>query len=76
MAATAAVVKGEGKPNDLLERIAADPAFGLTLSQLQEVMDARLYIGRCPNQVVEFIQEQVLPRLSGAAQGPIGQIRV
>ena len=74
--AAAAVVKGEGKPNDLLERIAADPAFGLTLSQLQEVMDARLYIGRCPNQVVEFIQEQVLPRLSGAAQGPIGQIRV
>ena len=74
--AAAAVIKGEGKPNDLLERIAADPAFGLTLSQLQEVMDARLYIGRCPNQVVEFIQEQVLPRLSGAAQGPIGQIRV
>ena len=48
----------------------------LSLPNLQEVMDARLYIGRCPNQVVEFIQEQVLPRLSGAAQGPIGQIRV
>ena len=74
--AAATVVKGEGKPNDLLERIAGDPAFGLTLSQLEKVMDARLYIGRCPNQVVEFIKEQVMPRLSGAAKGPIGQIRV
>ena len=74
--AAAAVMKNEGKPNDLLARIAGDPAFGLTLSELESVMDARLYTGRCANQVVEFIQEHVLPRLSGAAQGPIGQIRV
>ena len=53
-----------------------DPWFGRTWYQLQEVMDARLYVGRCASQVWEFIQERGLPSVSGAAQGPIGHSRV
>lgn len=44
-----------GKPNDLIDRIAADPAFGLTREQILENLDASRYIGRCPEQVTEFL---------------------
>ena len=58
-----AVVKQEGKPNDLLERIAADPKFGLTMDDLMKVADPKLYIGRCPQQVEAFINEVIKPIL-------------
>ncbi len=70
------VVKAEGKENDLLQRIAQDPAFGLSYEQLLNVMDAKLYIGRCPGQVTEYLHTYVLPYVSGASTGPVGQIRV
>ena len=59
-----AVVKQEGKPNDLLERIAADPKFGLTMDDLLKVADPKLYIGRCPEQVTAFLDEVVNPILA------------
>ncbi|MBP5179792.1 MAG: adenylosuccinate lyase [Clostridiales bacterium] len=59
-----AVVKQEGKPNDLLERIAADPKFGLTMDDLLKVADPKLYIGRCPEQVTAFLDEVVTPILA------------
>ena len=59
-----AVVKQEGKPNDLLERIAADPDFGLTMDDLLKVADPKLYIGRCPEQVTAFLDEVVNPILA------------
>ena len=43
-----AVVKKEGKPNDLVDRIAADPAFGKTKEELLEIMKPILYVGRAP----------------------------
>ena len=57
------VVKAEGKPNDLLERIAADPSFGLTLEELNSIMDAKNFVGRAPQQTEEFIENFVKPAL-------------
>jgi len=56
-------VKVEGKDNNLLELIAADPAFHLTLEQLQKSMDPSKYIGCSVHQVEKFISEVVAPIL-------------
>ena len=56
-------VKVEGKDNDLLERIAADPAFGMTMDQLQAIMKPENFVGRAPEQTEEFISEYVKPVL-------------
>jgi len=65
--AAGAVVKVEGKPNDLLERIAADEAFGLDADSLSGLLDPQLYIGCCPEQVTAFIQDEVNPVLEAYA---------
>ncbi len=57
--AAAAVVKYEGKPNDLLERLAIDPMF--THVNFEEVMQPAEFIGRAPEQVVNFIREHIEP---------------
>ncbi len=56
-------VKVEGKENDLLERIAADEAFGVTLDELKNILDPAKYVGRSPEQVTEFLTECVNPLL-------------
>ncbi|HBP38815.1 MAG TPA: adenylosuccinate lyase [Clostridiales bacterium] len=58
-------MKKTGAPNDLLSRIAADPAFGLAAADLDRLLDASLYIGRSPQQVDEFLDQSVMPLLSG-----------
>ena len=60
----AKTVKIEGKPNDLLERIAADPAFNLDRDELDRLLDPADYVGRAPVQTEEFISEYVLPTLA------------
>ncbi|MDO4941643.1 MAG: adenylosuccinate lyase [Lachnospiraceae bacterium] len=57
------VVKVEGKENDLLERIAADPAFGMTMEQLEAIMEPKNFVGRAPEQTEEFVAEVVNPIL-------------
>ena len=57
------MVKVEGKPNDLLERIASDPAFGTTMEELQSIMNPRNFVGRAPEQVTEFLNEVIQPIL-------------
>ena len=57
------MVKVEGKPNDLLERIAGDPAFGTTMEELQSIMNPRNFVGRAPEQVTEFLNEVIQPIL-------------
>ena len=57
------VVKVDGKPNDLLERIANDDAFHLTMKQLNSIMDPKNFIGRAPQQTVEFFEECIDPVL-------------
>ena len=56
-------VKEKGLDNNLLELIAGDPAFGLTMEELQAVMDPKRYVGRAPQQVDEFLEEVVRPIL-------------
>ena len=56
-------VKQEGKENNLLELIAADPAFGLTLEELQSTMDPSKYVGRAPIQVDAFVKNVIQPIL-------------
>ncbi|MDD2579738.1 MAG: adenylosuccinate lyase [Eubacteriales bacterium] len=62
-------VKENGRPNDLLQRIAADPAFNLSQDQLSQLLDSSLYIGRAPEQVAEFLNQSVDPLL--AAEPPL-----
>ena len=57
-------VKVEGRENNLLELIAADEAFPMTLEELQETMDPSKYVGRAPSQVSEFIEEVIQPVLA------------
>ena len=56
-------VKEKGLDNNLLELIAADPAFGLSLEDLKKSMEPSLYVGRAPKQVEEFLAEVVKPVL-------------
>lgn len=56
-------VKEEGLDNNLLELIAADPAFNMTLEELQKTMDPKKYTGRSEEQVEEFIGEVIQPIL-------------
>ncbi len=56
-------VKVDGEKNDLIERIAGDARFGMTLEELNSVLEPKNYIGRSPEQVVEFIANEVTPIL-------------
>ena len=56
-------VKEEGKDNNLLELIAADPSFNLTLEELQKTMDPARYTGRAAVQVDNFLNNVVNPML-------------
>ncbi len=56
-------VKVEGKDNNLLERIAADPAFNLTIEELQKSMEPSRYVGRAKEQTTAFITKTVQPVL-------------
>ena len=57
------VVKEEGGENDLLERIAKDDAFGMSLEQLQQIMKPENFVGRAPQQTEEYIKEVIMPIL-------------
>ena len=56
-------VKVEGKDNNLLELIAADPAFNLTIEELRKSMDPSRYVGRAKEQTTAFIEKVVQPVL-------------
>ena len=56
-------VKQEGKENNLLELIAADPAFQLSLEELQASMEPSKYVGRAPRQVTKFLEDVIQPIL-------------
>lgn len=56
-------VKEKGLENNLLELIAADPAFNLTLEELKETMDPSKYIGRASVQVDDYLKKVIRPLL-------------
>ena len=58
-----ATVKKEGKENNLVDLIAADPAFNLSLEDLQRSMDPKKYIGRAKEQTERFVNTVVQPIL-------------
>lgn len=64
--AAARAVKDEGKPNDLLQRLAADKAFPVPLDEIGAVLKPERFVGRAPEQVDEFLTEVVMPLLAGA----------
>lgn len=56
-------VKQKGLDNNLLELIANDPSFNMSLEDLQKTMDPSKYVGRSPEQVEEFLRDEIQPIL-------------
>ena len=65
-------VKDLGLSNNLIDLIAADPAFGMTKEELTAHLEPSRYIGRCPEQVEEFLTQEVQPVLEKYA-GVLGE---
>lgn len=61
--AASKVIKEEGGENDLLERIAADEAFGVTLEELEKILKPENYTGRAKEQTEDFLNECIKPVL-------------
>jgi adenylosuccinate lyase len=70
--AAAAVVREEGKPNDLVDRLKADPAFSRLSLDWAALMDPARYVGRAPEQVERFLADEVDPALRGIPE-PIAE---
>ncbi|MBC8584674.1 adenylosuccinate lyase [Youxingia wuxianensis] len=70
--AAAKVVKEEGGENDLIDRICADPAFGLNRQEIEAILDPAAFTGRSAKQVQEYIDEIVSPVLKANA-GVLGE---
>jgi len=63
----ARVVKEEGGQNDLVDRIASDPAFRITKAEIESILDPINFIGRSAEQVSEFVEECIDPLLNANA---------
>jgi len=61
--AAARTVKEEGGRNDLIDRVAGDPAFGITRAEGQAILDPQKFTGRSSEQVTEFLRDVVIPIL-------------
>jgi len=69
-------MKDEGAEADLLERIAGDDAFGMSLAELRKIADPARFVGRAPDQVDRFLAEWVQPaleRLEAGANERLGE---
>ena len=71
-------VKVEGKENNLIDLIKADEMFKPVWGKLDDILDAKKFIGRAPSQTVEFIENEIQPILDKHAQllGEKGDVRV
>ena len=65
--AAARAIKDGAEHNDLLDRIAADSAFGISREELESTMDPSRFVGRAPQQVDEFLAEVVEPLLADSS---------
>ncbi len=75
--AASRAVKDGAPRNDMLERLAADPAFGVPLEDLQAAAEPNRFVGRAPRQVEEFLDEVVAPWLAVARDASvIEEVRV
>ncbi len=62
------VVKAEGRPNDLLERLAADPLFAEVAPKFKDLLDPALFIGRAPQQVDDYLTHTVRPLIDSLSK--------
>lgn len=71
-------VKEEGKENNLIELIKADETFAPVHAKLDEILDAKKFIGRAPSQTVEFIANEIQPILDANKEslGLKGEVKV
>ena len=72
-------VKDLGQPNNLIDLIAADPLFGMSREELTAHLEPAQYIGRCPEQVTEFLEEDIRPvlvRYPHALEGKQAELKV
>ena len=69
------VVKAEGKPNDLIERLAKDPLFAKVAPMFKDILDPQLFIGRAPQQVADYLTNTVRPLIAelSAKTGPAAE---
>ena len=69
------VVKAEGKPNDLIERLAKDPLFAKVAPMFEDILDPKLFIGRAPQQVADYLANTVRPLIAelSAKTGPAAE---
>ena len=76
--AAARAMKDEGRPNDLLQRLAGDPEFPVDAAAMGEALDPRRFIGRAAAQVDDFLAEIVRPILAAHAAPAAGadEVRV
>jgi adenylosuccinate lyase len=76
--AAARAVKDEGTSNDMLERLAGDKKFNVSIDDMKALLDPHRFVGRAPQQVNEFLADVVQPILAKAGpstSGP-GEVRV
>lgn len=74
--AAARIVKEEGGENDLVDRIAGDPSFGISKEEILEILRPDLYIGCAPMQVKEFLENIVKPILDNEESIDMEQVSV
>ena len=74
--AASARMKQEGLESDLMERIAADPAFPLDHAELKNLLAPEKYTGRAAEQCERFVTKVIRPLLAGEAQMDMGEIRI
>lgn len=71
-------VKVEGRENNLIELIKADPMFKPACDKMEDILDASKFVGRAPSQVIEFIENEIQPILDKHAEllGQKGEVNV
>jgi adenylosuccinate lyase len=74
--AAARAMKDDGVPNDMLDRLAADPAYPVAIADLRDALDPARFTGRSAQQVTEFLAEVVQPRLAAAGTVEAGREEV
>jgi adenylosuccinate lyase len=69
-------MKNGATRNDMLERLSADKAFGVSFADMQSALDPARFVGRAPEQVDEFLNDVIEPLLAGHTQSAREEVRV
>jgi adenylosuccinate lyase len=72
----ARALKNGAERNDMLDRLSADPEFGVSVADLESVLDPARFVGRAPQQVEEFLDWVVGPLLAGHTVDTTDEVRV